>query len=179
MPPRAYRWEVGRGQVLGRLSYSEHRSAALSTFAASGRVAVFHGRFLRILHLAGLPALQALSGHYNLFIHERKPSSLVVPAHPIQEAGLDSRIASGCRVPRILSGRHRLSIVLAVNPQPLNNLQGVLLMLIRVGLRGFEERVRHMVRSVHRLYRLLALEIRDSQLGFNRLRHCASSRELS
>ena len=64
----------------------------------------------------------------------------MLAAGPVQEAGLDSRIASCCPIPHIPGRGCRLNIVLAVYPQALHHLKGILLVLIRVGVRGFEER---------------------------------------
>ena len=59
----------------------------------------------------------------------------------VQEAGLDTGIAPGRGRPRIWgSRRRRTDIVLAVQPEPLDDFERVLLMLIYVRVRGFEER---------------------------------------
>ena len=63
---------------------------------------------------------------------------MVAAAGPIQEAGLYARIGTGSRS-SVLSWR-RLDIVLAVQPEPLDDLDRVLLMLVRVGVRGLKER---------------------------------------
>ena len=59
---------------------------------------------------------------------------------PVQEAGLNAGVALGSCVSRVLGCWCRLDIVLAVQPQSLDDLDGVLLVLICVSVRGFEER---------------------------------------
>ncbi len=66
--------------------------------------------------------------------------SLMIEAScPVHEAGLYSRIGPGRRS-SVLSGWRRLDIVLAVQPEPLDDLNRVLLMLVRVGVGGLKER---------------------------------------
>ena len=65
---------------------------------------------------------------------------MVETAGPVQEAGLDSGVAPGSCVSSVLRWRRRLDIVLAVQPEPLHDLNHVLLVSIRVGLRFLEER---------------------------------------
>ena len=65
---------------------------------------------------------------------------MTLSARRVQKAGLDSRVTPSCPIPHILSWWRRLDIVLAVNPHALHHLKGMLLVLIRVGVRGFEER---------------------------------------
>ena len=62
-----------------------------------------------------------------------------VAAGPAQESGLDAWVPLRSRIFRALSRRRRLGIVLAVHSQTLNDLYGMLLMFIRVGIRSFEE----------------------------------------
>ena len=57
----------------------------------------------------------------------------------VQEPGLYPRIGPGSRS-SVLSRWRRFNVVLAIHPQPLDDLKGVLLMLVCVGVRGFEER---------------------------------------
>ena len=59
---------------------------------------------------------------------------------PIQESGLDTGIAPGRGRPSVLAGWRWLSIVLAVQPESLDNFERVLLVLIYVRVRGFKER---------------------------------------
>ena len=56
-----------------------------------------------------------------------------------QEAGLDAWVSPRSRIFRALRWWRRLGIVLAVHSQTLNNLDGVLLMLVHVGVRGLKE----------------------------------------
>jgi len=58
----------------------------------------------------------------------------VLTAGPIQEAGLDSWIAPYCGVSSILSRKRRLDVVLAVQPESLNDLNGVLLVGLQVSV---------------------------------------------
>ena len=58
----------------------------------------------------------------------------------IQKAGLDSRIAPYRGVSHILGRRRRLDIVLAVQPESLNDLDRVLPMGLQVSVSGFAER---------------------------------------
>ena len=58
----------------------------------------------------------------------------------VEKAGLDSRVVSGRSIPNILRWRRRFYIVLAVNPQALHHLKGMLLIFVPVRVRGFEER---------------------------------------
>ena len=97
---------------------------------------------------------------------------------PVQKAGLDPGVPPCRGLPRLLGilfRWFRLDIVLAVESQPLNDLNGVLLVGLQVRIRGFEERSRHLGRSVHGIDRPVALKTGDGQLGFDRLRHCTSS----
>ena len=106
-------------------------------------------------------------------------------ARPIQETGLDARIAPGCGVPRILSGYPlsrsvlsrwiRLDIVLAVNSKALHDLKSMLGVGVRVRDRCFKEHRRHLGRCIHGLDRPITLETGDRHLGFNRLYHRATS----
>ena len=56
-----------------------------------------------------------------------------------QESGLDACIGFDRGIPRALAGRRWLDVVLAVQPEPLDNFERVLLVLIYVRMRGFEE----------------------------------------
>ena len=58
---------------------------------------------------------------------------------PVHEAGLYSRIGTGSRA-SVLRRWRRLDIVLAVQPEPLDDLNRVLLMFARVGVSGLKER---------------------------------------
>ena len=51
----------------------------------------------------------------------------MLTASSIQQTALHARIPPGRGIPRILSRGDRLHIVLAVQPEPLNDLNGVLL----------------------------------------------------
>ena len=64
----------------------------------------------------------------------------MLSAGPVHEAGLDTGIGLGGGRSKVLSRLRRLDVVLAVHPQPLDDLKCVLLMLVYVGIRGFEER---------------------------------------
>ena len=102
----------------------------------------------------------------------------MLPPSPIQEAGLDTGIAPARGRPRIwdIRGRRRwLYIVLAVQPEPLDDLKGVLFVLIYVRVRGFEERRRRLDGCVRRLDRPIALKARNRHLGFDRSSHSATS----
>ena len=68
----------------------------------------------------------------------------MLAAGAIQKAGLDTGIAPHSRISRILSHWRKLHIVLTVYSQALDYLKGVLLMFVRVGVRGFEERRRYL-----------------------------------
>ena len=65
---------------------------------------------------------------------------MIEASGPVQEAGLNAGVAPGSCVSRVLGWWCRLDIVLAVQPQALDDLDGVLLVLICVGVRRFEER---------------------------------------
>ena len=65
---------------------------------------------------------------------------MVETAGPVQEAGLNARVPTGSCVSRVLGWSCRLDIVLAVQPEPLDDLDRVLLVLVRVGVRGLKER---------------------------------------
>ena len=95
---------------------------------------------------------------------------------PVQEAGLDAGIAPGRGRPSVLARWRWLDIVLAVHSQPLDDLKGVLFVLIRVGIRGLKERRRRLDGCVDRLDRPIALEAGDSHLGFNWSCHSATSK---
>ena len=58
----------------------------------------------------------------------------------VQEAGLDSGVAPGSGVSSVLRWWQRFDIVLAVQPEPLHDLNHVLLVSVRVGLRFLKER---------------------------------------
>ena len=63
-------------------------------------------------------------------------------ARPVHESGLDACIGPGRGRPRIwgIRGRRRwLDVVLAVQPESLDHFERVLLVLIYVRMRGFEE----------------------------------------
>ena len=65
---------------------------------------------------------------------------MVKAACPLEEAGLDAGVTSGSGISRILRRWCRLDIVLAVQPEPMDDLDRVLLVSIRVGLRFLKER---------------------------------------
>ena len=65
---------------------------------------------------------------------------MVEAAGPVQEAGLYARVASGSCISLVWRWWRRLDIVLAVQPEPLDDLDRVLLMFVRVGVRGLKER---------------------------------------
>ena len=69
----------------------------------------------------------------------RHISLSMVAVSPAQESGLDAWVPPRSRIFRALRWWRRLGIVLAVQPQPLNDLDSVLLVFIRVGIRSFEE----------------------------------------
>ena len=64
----------------------------------------------------------------------------MLSAGPVQEAGLYSRVGPGSARSSVLTRWRQLDVVLAIHPQPLDDLKGVLLMLVYVGVRGFKER---------------------------------------
>ena len=59
---------------------------------------------------------------------------------PVHEAGLSTGVAPDICAPRVLGWWCRLDIVLTVQPEPLDDFDGVLLVLVRVGVRGLKER---------------------------------------
>ena len=75
-------------------------------------------------------------------------SSMLEASGPVQEAGLYARIGTGRRS-SVLSGWRRLDIVLAIQPEPLDDLNRVLLMFARVGVSGLKERRGRLDRCVH------------------------------
>ena len=95
---------------------------------------------------------------------------------PIQESSLDAGIGPGRGRSSVLAGWRWLDIVLAVQPEPLDDLKGVLFVLIYVRVRGFEERGGRLHRCVRRLDRPIALKARDRHLGFDRSSHSATSK---
>ena len=104
----------------------------------------------------------------------------MLTAGPVHEASLDACIAPGRGRPRIrgIRGkRRRLDVVLAVQPEPLDDFEGVLLVLVYVRVRGFEERGGRLHRCVRRFDRPLALQAGDTHLGFDRSCHITSSGE--
>ena len=65
---------------------------------------------------------------------------MVEAAGSIHEAGLNAGVSPGSCISSVLAWWRWLDIVLAVQPESLGNLDRVLLMLIRVGVRSFKER---------------------------------------
>ena len=86
----------------------------------------------------------AARGHATVDARVIEQKASVLTTGPIQEAGLDSRIAPYRGVSRILGRRRRLEVVLAIQPESLNDINGVLLVGHQVRVRGLEERSRHM-----------------------------------
>ena len=100
---------------------------------------------------------------------------MVEAAWCIQEAGLDSGIAPGSCISRVLGTSRRFDIIGTVHPQPLDVLDRVLLVSIRMGLRFLEERSRQLRGGVRRLHGPVTLQARYGQPGFHRSCHCPSS----
>ena len=67
-------------------------------------------------------------------------SSMIETSCPVHESGLYARIGPCSCISCFLRWWRRLDIVLAVQPEPLDDLDRVLLMLVRVGVRGLKER---------------------------------------
>ena len=77
---------------------------------------------------------------------------------PVQEADLSAGVAPDRGRPRIWCRRRWLYIVLAVQPESLDDFKGVLLVLVYVGMRGLKERGGSLHRCVRRFDRPVALE---------------------
>ena len=100
-------------------------------------------------------------------------------ARPVHESGLDAGVAPGRGRPRIWgiwSRRRWLDVVLAVQPEPLDHFERVLLVLIYVRVCGFKESGGRLHRCVRRLDRPIALKAGDSHLDFDRSSHSATSK---
>ena len=65
---------------------------------------------------------------------------MVEASGSVQEAGLNAGVAPDSCISIVLAGWRWLDIVLAVQPEPLDDLDRVLLVLVRVGVRSFKER---------------------------------------
>ena len=103
------------------------------------------------------------------------PSSIIDAAGSVQEAGLDAGVAPGSSSSRVLRWWWRFDIVGAVHPQPMDDLNRVLLVSIRVGLRFLKERSQQLRGRVLRLHGPVTLQARYGQPGFQRSSHRTSS----
>ena len=108
-------------------------------YSSRSRLQLSRTKRLTISHTTSRDATLSVQSPYFSFVAIPGTQS-VFAAGPVQEAGLDARVTTGRRRSNVLARWRKRDIVLAVYSQTLNDLQGVLLMFIRVGVRGLKER---------------------------------------